>query len=127
MRTSARWLAAAVLCLGAASSVHAQSIQFTPFQSNGTTPQFTPFTANGSSIAQPFAGAFGGGSSTTSSASSQPTFPPTGATLSGPSRLVNLMPNFAGGMVNNTNYIGSSMFPSQTSQYLAQFGFKRLR
>jgi hypothetical protein len=113
MRTSAGWLAAAALCLGAASSAHAQQIQY------------TPFTANGTQIAQPFAGAFGGSSSTSSSSSSQATFPPPGASLSGPKRLIDLMPNLHS--MSNTHYIGYSMFPSQTDQYLAQFGFKRLR
>ncbi|HVS40568.1 MAG TPA: hypothetical protein VMS17_33740 [Gemmataceae bacterium] len=127
MRTSAGWLMAAALCLGAASSAHGQGLAFTPFTSNGTQPQFTPFTANGQQIAQPFFGAFGGSSSATSSNSSQPTFPPSGASLAGPQRLINLMPNFSGHLVNNTRYIGYSVFPSQTDQYLSQFGFKRLR
>ena len=123
MRTSAGWLAAAALCLGAASSVHAQS--FSPFTVNGTTPQYTPFGSNGTQIAQPFSGAFGGSASSSSSNSSQATFPPPGASLSGPKRLIDLMPNLHS--MSNTHYIGYSMFPSQTDQYLAQFGFKRLR
>ncbi len=121
MRTSVRFLAAAALCLGTASSVHAQGIQYTPFTSNNTPIQYSPFSAGGTQIQQPFAP----GTTSGSSSSSQATFPPPGASFAGPSRLINLMPNLHS--LSNTHYIGYSMFPSQTDQYLAQFGFKRLR
>ena len=70
---------------------------------------------------------FGTSSSGSSSSSTptQATYPKPGATLAGPSRLINLLPSLHG--LSNTHYIGYSMFPSQTDQYLAQFGFKRLR
>ena len=121
MRTSVWWLAAAALCLGAASSARAQGIQFTPFTaSNGV---------NYNAFARPSNGVtynpFGASAPAASSNTSQATFPAPGATLSGPGRLINLLPSLHG--LNNTHYIGYSMFPSQTDQYLAQFGFKRLR
>ena len=123
MRKSVGFLAATALCLGAAAGVHAQGIQFTPFTANGATSQFTPFTANGSAAQfNPF-----GGSSTPTppSGASQATFPAPGRMLAGPSRLINLLPSLHG--LSNTHYIGYSVFPSQTDQYLAQFGYQRLR
>ncbi len=121
MRTSVRFLAAAALCLGAVSSAHAQGTAFTPFTSNGTASVFNPFATSGSQTQQPFTST----APTASSGTSQATFPAPGATLAGPSRLINLLPSLHG--LSNTHYIGYSMFPSQTDQYLAQFGFKRLR
>ena len=120
MRTSVRFLAAAALCLGAVSSAHAQGIQFTPFTSNGTASQFSPFSS-GSQIQQPFASS----APAASSGTSQATFPAPGASFAGPNRLINLLPSLHS--LSNTHYIGYSMFPTQTDQYLAQFGFKRLR
>jgi len=123
MRKSVGWLAAAALCLGAASGAHAQSL-FQPFTSNGTPPKYTPFTANGNQIAQPFANAFGGTPRPPSGAS-QATFPSPGQALTGPARLMNLLPNL--GRFSNTHPIGYSIFPTQTDQYLALFGYQKLR
>ena len=120
MRASVGWLAAAALCLGAVSSAHAQT-QFTPFSaSNGVNFNSSSSPSNGVTY-NPF------GNTTTSAAATnaQATFPAPGASLSGPSRLIDLMPSLHS--LTNKHYIGFSMFPSQTDQYLAQFGFKRLR
>ena len=124
MRTSVGFLAAAALCLGAASAAHAQGIQFSPFSANGTPIQYTPFSAGGTSIHQPFT-AFGGSSTPMPpNGASQATFPAPGQMLAGPGRLINLLPSLHS--ISNVHYIGSSIFPSQTNQYLAQFGYQRL-
>ena len=123
MRKSAGWLAAAALCLGAASGAHAQGINFTPFTSNGTTPKFTPFSSGGTQIAQPFASGFGVPAMSTGA--SQATFPAPGQALSGPGRLMSLLPSL--GRFSNNTVIGRSIFPTQTNQYLAQFGYQKLR
>jgi hypothetical protein len=122
MRTSVGLLAAAALCLGAASGAHAQGIKWNPFApSNGI--NFSPLAppSNGINFS-PLTGQISG---TPPSGASQATFPAPGRLLGGPSRLINLLPNLHG--MSNTHYIGSSIFPTQTDQYLAQFGYQRLR
>jgi hypothetical protein len=123
MRTSLGFLAAAALCLGAASGAHAQGIQFTPFQTNNSPIQYSPFSVNGPQIHQPFSS--GSTTPTPPQGASQATFPAPGRLLAGPSRLINLLPNVGG--ISNTHYIGSSVIPSDTNQYLGLFGYKRLR
>jgi hypothetical protein len=122
MRKSVGLLAAAALCLGAASGARAQGIQFTPFTSNGTTPQFTPFSSGGTQITQPFLSGFG--TPARPATNGLTPYPAPGRTLTGPSRLMSLFPNL--GRFSNTHYVGFSVVPSQTNQYLAQFGYQRL-
>jgi hypothetical protein len=122
MRTFVGGLAAAVLCLAVASSARAQGIQFNPFKTNGNQPQFTPFSSNGTSLKY---SPFGGASAAVAPSGQQATFPPAGASLSGPRRLIDLMPHLNN--LTNQRVIGFSMFPTQTDQYLSLFGFQKLR
>jgi hypothetical protein len=122
MRTSVGILAAAALCLGAASGAHAQGINWNPFApSNGI--HFSPLAPPSNGIN--FSPLTGSAPAMPPSGASQATFPAPGRMLSGPGRLINLLPNLGG--ISNTHYIGYSVFPSATDQYLAQFGFQRLR
>lgn len=119
------WLAAVALCVGAGSNVLAGGIfGLNPFApSNGTTVSplsapsngvnFSPLTNSNASVSPP-------------QGSSQATFASPGRTLAGPAKLFNLLPTGLGSF-SNTHYIGASMFPTQTDQYLSQFGFQRLR
>ncbi len=119
------WMAAVALCLGAGSAARAGGIfGLNPFApSNGTTVNplsppsngvnFSPLTNSNASVSPP-------------QGSSQATFASPGRMLAGPAKLFNLLPTGLGSF-SNTHYVGYSMFPSQTDQYLAQFGFQRLR
>jgi hypothetical protein len=119
MRMS-KWLAAVALCLGAGSSAMAGgTFSLNPFASgNGVNLNASSGTNNGVNT-QPF------GASTPPSGASQATFPSPGQSLAGPSRLLDLMPNLH--RLTNTHVVGYSVFPTQTDQYLAQFGFQRIR
>ncbi len=121
------WLTAVALCLGAGSSAMAQSVNFSGFSSPSNGVGFSPFGAVSNAInnLNPFA-------TNTSGVSppqgvSQATYPTPGQSLAGPTKLFNLLPTGVGTIGSNVHYIGASVFPSTTSQYLAQFGYQRLR
>jgi hypothetical protein len=115
------WLAAITLGLGAASNAMAggtfslnplapsNGVNFNAFSGPNNGVNYSPF---GASTAPP-------------SGASQATFSSPGQTLAGPSRLLDLMPNLHS--LTNTHVIGYSVFPTQTDQYLSQFGFQRIR
>ena len=120
MRTSVGFIAAAALGLWAASGAHAQTT-LSPFAASPGV-NFNPFAASTKGVSvNPFAGTV---TPTPPSGASQATFPSPGQTLSGPGRLMNLLPSLHG--MSNTHYIGYSIFPTQTDQYLAQFGYQKL-
>ncbi len=119
------WLAAVALSLGVGSSAQAGGIfslnpfaSSSPSSSSGNSNTFSG-TSSGVNMAAPTT------SSTPSSGGSQATFPSPGQSLAGPSRLIDLMPSLHG--LTNTHVIGYSVYPTQTDQYLAQFGFQRIR
>ncbi len=114
------WLAALAVCLGVGSSARAGGIfSLNPFSSS---------TGNNNTFSGASSGVNIGPSNATSapsSGASQATFPSPGQSLSGPSRLIDLIPTLHG--LTNTHVIGYSVYPTQTDQYLAQFGFQRIR
>lgn len=112
MRMSS-WLAALALSLAVGSSAMAGGIfSLNPFApGNGSS---TSMVGNSSAV-----------TSSPPSGASQATFPSPGQSLAGPSRLLDLMPNLHS--LTNTHVIGYSVYPTQTDQYLAQFGFQRIR
>ena len=114
------WLAAVVLCLGAGSSARAGGIfSLNPFSSsNGNSNTFSGVSSS-VNMGPPST------SATPPSGASQATFPSPGQSLAGPSRLLDLFPNLHS--LTNTHVIGYSVYPTQTDQYLAQFGFQRIR
>jgi hypothetical protein len=119
MRTSI-WLAAAALCLGAGSSAMAGTFNWNPFApSNGVT--FNGFSPPSNGVNYT---AFGS-SSTLPTGASTATFASPGGSQAGPSRLFNLLPGLHS--LSNTHIIGTSIFPSNTDDYLAQFGMQRLK
>ena len=116
MRMSS-WLAAAALCLSVGSSAMA-----------GGTFSLNPFAPGNGSNTSMFGGSHSSQTAATNapaSGATQATFPSPGQSLAGPSRLINLIPNLHS--LTNTHVIGYSVFPTQTDQYLAQFGFQRIR
>ena len=120
MRTSL-WLAAVALGLAAGSNAMAGgTFSLNPFApSNGVNFNAVSGPSNGVNYS-PF-----GASTAPPSGASQATFSGPGQNLAGPSRLLDLMPNLH--RLTNTHVIGYSVFPTQTDQYLAQFGFQRIR
>lgn len=124
MRTSLG-LAAAALCLGAGSIAHAQGVNLNPFSAPSNGVNFTPFggVSNGINL-NPFATNSTG--VTPPQGVSQATYASPGRLLAGPRKLFNLLPTGLGSFTN-THYIGASVFPNTTAQYLAQFGYQRLR
>ena len=125
MRTSLG-LAAVALCLGAGSSAMAQSVNFSGFSSPSNGVGFSPFGAVSNAInnLNPFAT---NSTSTPPQGVSQATYASPGQLLAGPSKLFNLLPTGVGTLSSNTHYIGQSLFPNTTAQYLAQFGYQRVR
>ena len=119
------WLAALAVCLGLGSSARAGGIfSLNPFSSSSGN--------SNSGNSNTFSGASSGvnigpsnATSAPSSGASQATFPSPGQSLSGPSRLIDLIPTLHG--LTNTHVIGYSVYPTQTDQYLSQFGFQRIR
>ena len=116
MRMSS-WLAALALGLACGSGAMAGGIfSLNPFASSSTAG---PNTASSSTLTQ--AGATMSGLAPVT----QATFPSPGQGLAGPSRLINLLPSLHS--ISNIHVIGYSVYPTQTDQYLAQFGFQRIR
>jgi hypothetical protein len=120
------WLAAVVLCLGVGSSARAGGIfSLNPFSSSSGNSN----SGNNNTFSGASSGVNIGPSNATSPSpspgASQAKFPSPGQSLSGPSRLIDLIPNLHG--LTNTHVIGYSVYPTQTDQYLAQFGFQRIR
>ena len=126
MRMSS-WLAAVAVCLAAGSGAMAQSVNFNGFSSPTNGVGFSPFGAVSNAInnMNPFATNSTGVSPP--QGVSQATYGSPGQSLAGPSKLFHLLPTGVGTISSNAHYIGASVFPSTTSQYLAQFGFQRLR
>ena len=119
MRTSV-WLAAAALCVGAASGARAGGIfSLNPLSSSGSNNNTFSGTSSQVAMGSP-AGTAAAPTNTT-----QGVYPSPGQQLAGPSRLINLFPNLHG--ISNQHPIGYSVFPTQTDQYLAQFGYQRIR
>jgi hypothetical protein len=113
-------LAAVALCLAVGSSARAGGIfSLNPFSSSSGNSNTFSGASSGTNIGPSRAGA------TPPSGASQATFSSPGQSLAGPSRLLDLMPNLH--RLTNTHFIGYSVFPTQTDQYLAQFGFQHIR
>ena len=66
-----------------------------------------------------------GAASAPSTGATQATFASPGRSLAGPSRLIDLLPSLHS--LTNTHSIGTSIFPSNTDEYLSQFGMQRLK
>jgi hypothetical protein len=114
------WLAAVALCLGVGSSARAGGIfSLNPFSSSSGNSNTFSGASSGVNIGPSNATA------SPSSGASQATFPSPGRSLAGPSRLIDLIPNLHG--LTNSHVIGYSVYPTQTDQYLSQFGFQRIR
>jgi hypothetical protein len=124
MRTS-WWLASVAVCLGAGSCALGQGVNLNPLSPPSNGVNFTPFSgvSNGINL-NPFA--LNNSSAAPPSGASQATFASPGRTLAGPSKLFNLLPTGLGSF-SNSHPIGFSIFPTQTDQYLAQFGYQKLR
>jgi hypothetical protein len=114
------WLAAVAVCLGAGASARAGGIfSLNPFSSSSGNNNTFSGASSGVNIGPSNAKA------SLPSGATQATFPSPGRNLAGPSRLIDLFPNLHS--LTNTHVIGYSVYPTQTDQYLAQFGFQHIR
>jgi hypothetical protein len=114
------WLAAVAVGLAAGSSAQAGGIfSLNPFSSSTGNANTFSGASSGTNIGPSNANV------APPSGSSQAKFPSPGQSLAGPSRLIDLIPSLHS--LTNTHVIGQSVYPTQTDQYLAQFGFQRIR